>query len=145
MAKNRGGTESLTRKIKAVYKVKDFLPDMLANQCVMFFRRSFSNQGYTDSALKPWKPRKSKKESHPILVKSGNLLNSIRKVNVSYSRITIESDLPYSAIHNNGGQGLAFGKHPFTMPKRQFMGDSKSLRNGLQRRIEVEYNKAFKA
>ena len=145
MAKNRGGTESLTRKIKALQEVKRTIPDKLASQGLAFFKKTFENEGFEDNNFQPWPRRKSIKQTHPILKKTGALKRSLVVERKSFDKIIWSSSLPYSAIHNYGGNGLAWGKHPFKMPKRKFIGDSKSLRMGFRRRIEVEVNRAMKA
>lgn len=157
MAKNRGGTESLMRKIKALEVVKTELPTILANECVTFFKASFRKQGFDDGNLQKWKPRKgqissgiakvSKKSdsSRAILVKSGDLRASINIEVANWKRIVISSKLPYSAIHNNGGKGLAWGKNAFQMPQRKFMGRSRGLHNKLREKIELKINKAMRA
>lgn len=158
MAKNRGGTESLMRKIKALEVVKTELPDILANECVTFFKASFRKQGWDDGSTQKWKPRKgeigvggiakvSKKSasSRAILVKTGELRASINVEVANWKRIVISSKLPYSAIHNNGGKGLAWGKNAFQMPQRKFMGRSRTLHNKLRNNIELKINKAMRA
>ncbi|MDR1846744.1 MAG: hypothetical protein LBR17_01320, partial [Bacteroidales bacterium] len=52
----------------------------------------------------------------------------------------IVSNLPYSAVHNEGGQAKVFGKYSFTMPKRQFMGNSERLQNDISDKINYEMN-----
>ena len=148
MAKNRGGTESLMRKIKALEGVKTELPTILANECVTFFKASFRKQGWDDGSVQKWKPRKGDKKgdsTRATLVKSGDLYGSINIEVANWKRIVISSKLPYSAIHNNGGKGLAWGKHPFQMPQRKFMGRSRTLHNKLRDKIELKINKAMRA
>ena len=155
MAKNRGGTESLKRKMMAVKQTYDILPNVLGNEAVKFFKKNFNNEGFTDGNLIPWKPRKNRikgfstnskmDSSRKTLTKSGDLKNSIKLTMATKRMVRIESDMPYSRIHNYGGDGLAFGKHPFKMPKRRFMGDSKTLRMLLTKKITSNFNKAFKA
>jgi len=146
MAKNRGGTESLKRKIAALNQIKTTLPDILANDSVNFFKASFRKQAWEDEGLQKWKPRKAKeKAGRGILIKSGDLVKSIFVESANWKRIRIVSNLPYSAIHNEGLKGLAFGKHPFQMPKRKYMGRSRKLHTLLRNRIETKLNTAFKA
>jgi phage gpG-like protein len=118
--------------------------------------KSFQNQGFTDSSLQRWTPRRneiiggiaklksSEKGSRAILVKSGDLRRSIKVFNRNKYSITFGSDLPYSSIHNNGGYGLAYGKHSFKMPKRQFIGHSSYLNKKLIEKLRLRVNRVFR-
>jgi phage gpG-like protein len=140
MAKNRGGTESIRKKIAALNKIKTELPQILANDMVNFFKASFDKQGFEDEGVQRWKPRKNVDSGRAILVKSGDLKRSIMVEFANWSKIRIKSALPYSAIHNQGLQGKAFGKTSFQMPKRKFMGRSRKLHNNLRDRMENKLN-----
>ena len=156
MSKNRGGTESLKRKINALNILKDQLPTILANDMVNFFKKSFRKQGWDDGNFQKWQARKgeitggiaqvSKKSAggRAVLVKTGDLVNSLEIESANWKRIRIKSDLPYSAIHNEGKQGLAWGKHSFKMPKRKFMGNSRTLTNQLKEKMEKKMNIVFR-
>lgn len=155
--KNNGGTKSIAKKIKALNDLKTSLPTVLGNECVSFFKASFRKQGWEDEGLQRWKPRKgeitrgvakaSKKSSgsRAILVQSGDLRNSIVVESANWGKIRIVSQLPYSAIHNEGGNGLAWGKNKFQMPKRKFMGRSRKLHNILRDKLERKINSAMRA
>jgi phage gpG-like protein len=158
MARNRGGTESIQRKIAALNGVKKSFPDVLANDIKNYFMNSFRLQGWEDEGTQKWEPRKgqvgysglakvAKKSdsSRAILVKTGDLRKSIRVELASWNKLRIVSDLPYSAIHNEGLKGKAFGKHDFTMPKRKFMGRSRKLHNQLKSKMEKTINTAMRA
>lgn len=118
------------------------------------FVGSFRNQGFTDNTLRRWKPRKreisgfgvSKRHggSRAILVKSGDLRRSIRIVNKTINKVVIGSDLPYAQIHNDGLYGMAWGKHRFKMPKRQFIGHSRKLINKLKSDLDKKIHLAFR-
>jgi len=144
MSKNRGGTESLKRKINALNALKDELPTILANDMVNFFKKSFRKQGWDDGGTQPWSPRKKQDSGRAILVKTGDLSQSPEVESANWKRIRIKSDLPYSAIHNEGKQGLAWGKHSFKMPKRKFMGNSRTLTNQLKEKMEKKMNIVFR-
>jgi len=144
MSKNRGGTESLKRKINALNALKDELPAILANDMTNFFKKSFRKQGWDNGGVQSWKPRKKQDSGRAILVKTGALVSSIEVESANWKRIRIKSDLPYSAIHNEGKQGLAFGKHSFKMPQRKFMGNSRTLMNQLKEKMEKKMNIVFR-
>jgi phage gpG-like protein len=50
--------------------------------------------------------------------------------------IVISNEKPYAAVHNYGEQAKVFGKHPFTMPQRQFMGVTDELKNRIRDKIK---------
>lgn len=127
----------------------------LANDAVNFYVESFNNQGFTDITLIPWD--KSNKENGYTLVLTGQLRNSIHTFSVSRDEFSIISDMEYSEIHNEGGmiyiteqmrkyfwamfsktgddkwKWLALTKLTnFTIPKRQFMGESKTLNDMIE-------------
>lgn len=104
------------------------------------FVKSFSNQGFTDETLVKWTPRKRNTDrGRYILVKSGNLRRSIRIMSRSLNAITIGSDLPYAAVHNDGGR-IRRGR----MPKRQFIGSSAVLNKTILSRLDKLINKSFR-
>lgn len=90
----------------AIDQMKRELPRVLANDVQKFFGDSFAKQGWLDSSLSKWAKRKSTKDSgRSILVKSGALrravLNSARVI--TFDKIQFIVDLPYAAVHNEGG------------------------------------------
>ena len=139
---------------KRLFKAqKRTLPIILGNQAKNFFLDSFRRMGFTDFNLKRWIPRRkrlgkgrtsSTLTESATLVKTGTLRRSIR-VSPSTFRLTkIFTNLRYAAIHNFGLRGLAFGKNPFKMPERKFIGNSRVLERKLEQRILKEVNKVFK-
>jgi phage gpG-like protein len=108
----------------------------VAKESQNFFRQTFNVSGWIDNGVQYWKPRKNKRLRHRLMWKSGALRRSIEIVKLSKNKIKIQSALPYSEIHNSGGEGLAFGKYPFTMPKRQFMGASNLLHSMMVKLIK---------
>jgi len=99
------------RKIlKQIEKFKpefDKLVDAAGVLAVNHFTKSFSEQGFTDETKESWKPRKRTERSRlgnrAILVKSGRLRRSLRSRRVGSLSVKILTDIPYAAIHNNGG------------------------------------------
>lgn len=74
-----------------------------SSESVKFFKESFINEGFTDSSFTPWKKTNNPMMGKRTLYKNGTLMQSVRKKEETPQRIVIESDLPYSEIHNNGG------------------------------------------
>ncbi len=57
---------------------------------------------------------------------TGDLKDSLQ-YEINANKATVSSNLPYADVHNEGLTAMIFGKKEFTMPKRQFIGDSESL------------------
>lgn len=118
-------------------RVKKQVPTILANQAQNFFVESWKKQGWDDNGVKQWavpkrrvpgtpeyeypKKRGLSRRVKPTLVKTGRLRravsHSIRQK--TFNTIKLAVDVPYAQYHNEGTNRL---------PKRQFMGDSRTLR-----------------
>lgn len=111
------------------------------------FDNSFVNEGFTYNSLMKWRERKRPdRYKHKILQKSGKLRRSIKsKVFTTKNgfEIRFKSNLPYAQIHNEGLTGLAWGKHSFKMPKRQFMGYSRVLDLRIKKMFDRKIKKIF--
>lgn len=70
-----------------------------------------------------------------ILLPEGAKLFASIKSTTGDARFKISSDRPHASVHNYGEPAKIFGKKTFTMPKRQFIGDSQVLRNKLRRQF----------
>ena len=143
---------------KALYKrmesVQRDLPSVLANEGTKFWLGNFDKEGFDDGGVKSWKvPErripgtssykypKSKGLSRRIkktLIGTGKLRravnNSVKEK--TFKRIVwrVGSEVPYAARHNEGLN---------KMPKREFMGESKTLNKRFKQRIIGAYKKAF--
>ncbi|MCI2229570.1 phage virion morphogenesis protein [Polaribacter sp. MSW13] len=141
---------------------------------VNFFQDSFQNQGFTDEFYEAWDKRKNDVDpGRNVLVKSSFLLNSIQVFDKNEKRITFGSDAEHAEIHNNGGtikititkkarryfwlmfkvtgattwKAMALTKKTsitITIPKRQFIGESKTFLKELDTWIITEILKRFK-
>lgn len=124
---------------------------------VSFFKDNFKKQGFINSSLEKWKPRKQKdsaKNRRAILVKTGRLRRSIRITNTTSKSVSIGTSVPYAKIHNEGGEiktsarirshkrrtkkgtttVKAHNRNIKTkIPKRQFAGNSAGLNKRLHR------------
>lgn len=115
------------------------------------FTMSFRNQGFDDRGVQAWKPRKrterSRSGNRAILVGKGSgvLRRSInRKRTGKYTAMIFTDPIvrKYAAVHNDGlraGRGSGF-----TMPKRQFIGDSYNMSQKIKRAIDNRLIKAFR-
>ncbi len=127
-------------------KIRDFLRGdalrIAGVEGVKHFKKSFQDEGFTDEVLEKWTPSKRKSDptsdyqDRPTLTQEGDLAASV-EYTTDLNKVVFQTDYDWAKIHNEGGPGLAWGKHPFTMPKRQFMGRSKVL----ERAITVKFEK----
>jgi phage gpG-like protein len=105
----------------------------------------------------------------PLLSRNRNLMNSVQHRYTPY-KATVYNDVEYADIHNNGGRievtarmksffwakyydthnelYKAFALKPvgsfITIPKRQFIGDSATLRKNIEGIIEAELTRILK-
>jgi phage gpG-like protein len=63
------------------------------------------------------------------------LKNAIQ-ARIEPGHVVISNEKPYAEVHNYGGQAKVFGKHPFTMPQRQFIGVTDELKNRIRDKIK---------
>ena len=112
------------------------------------FTQSFSNQGFTDTSLVKWQPRKRASyrtrsgkivndNTRGILIGKGTAnLRKLRKQRLDRYSIAIKSNPvtdKYARVHN---EGLRAGRGKgFKMPKRKFVGYSKSMNDKIVRMI----------
>jgi phage gpG-like protein len=141
-------------------------PLQVANVYTNHFKQAFRKQGYyKGSIFIPWKSRKKKDVGRAILVKSGRLKKSIKRVLSSTSRIIITSNTPYSEKHNRGFKGVEYvkshirrakiGKRRVTQvvkahsrqantPKRTFMNNNKVVIKQAVKVVKRLIRKALK-
>lgn len=79
------------------------LPLIVGNAAVNWVKDSFTQQIWRGAVFQAWKAVKSeKRKGAAILIKSGRLRRSIRIVKFNATSVSIGSDVPYAAAHNNG-------------------------------------------
>lgn len=88
---------------KIAHEITGNVPRMAATEAVKFFRESFVREGFLDRSLSPWGRRQSPLGGKRLLFGTGNLMRSIRPRSIGTSSAIVESDTPYSALHNDGG------------------------------------------
>lgn len=141
----------ITQKQKEMYVAINSMRTYMKKEALNHSKKAFNDEGFTNNNLIKWKPLKRKREApytnNKILTRTGALKNSL-KVRANSSKIdfivTVFSDKKYADIHNYGLRGRAFGKYPFKMPKRQFIGYSKVLDRKLSFYFKNKINKIFK-
>lgn len=84
------------------------LPQEVADHALNHFHMSFVNQGFTDISFIPWVKRLDDLTfgfNHPIMDKTGALKGSlkIKQATMKVIEIAAGENVPYAAIHNNGG------------------------------------------
>lgn len=84
------------------------LPTELVNEAVNWTKDNFSRQGYPDSTFSRWAPRKisaKRNKGRAILVDTGRLKRSIRKISIGPLSASFGTDVPYARAHNEGYHG----------------------------------------
>lgn len=98
---------------KNMSEAKRQLVHILPNVAIDFWLEAFDKQGWTDSALSKWKPRKNpskKDKGRSLLVQSGALRRAVsssarsKSVSSNIAEIKFVVDLPYASVHNEGGR-----------------------------------------
>ncbi len=118
------------------------LPILIGNAALNHSKKAFRDQGFTDDSLTAWQKRKTSNQadrrttrSRAILIDSGALRRSLRVRKASFRETAIGSyGISYASRHNRGLSG---------MPKRRFVGRSKTLTRNLERIAMREFKKVF--
>lgn len=110
--------------------------------------KSFRKQGFEDTSLQGWQPRKRTERgrgSRGILIgfKSGNtgMRNSFSLMKLSQRSIELRNSKVYSGVHNEGlraGRGTGF-----KMPERRMMGKSHILDKRISKMIGLKILKIW--
>lgn len=163
-------------KLNRLSKLYKKFPEMAAIEAVNFSKERFVRKNWVDRSVKVWKPRKPSPEWHSeaqkkaaargsLMVKSGRLKRSIRKIKVTRNSVTIGTDVPYAEVHNEGAvinQTITVKTHSrkrkgrtetvkahrrkrkITIPERRFMGESALLLRRIERLVQKEINEILK-
>lgn len=97
------------KMVDNLIKARKALPNEVAVLAVRFSKERFRDQAWYDENKEAWKARKQrrqggKRKSQTILVNTGRLKRSIRKIKADQNEVKIGTDVPYAEIHNNGGK-----------------------------------------
>jgi phage gpG-like protein len=152
----------IVKKIRTGLFVKRFkqqkrkLPKQIGNIALNHFLVSFRTGKFNDYGAKQWKARgdgqpsrligyPDRRRKKPDGGSGGALRGSLRVKSANWLQIKVGSyGIDYASIHNRGLRGKAWGKHDFTMPKRQFIGDSRKLNRKISKKINREIKSIFK-
>ncbi|MDC9722380.1 MAG: phage virion morphogenesis protein [Urechidicola sp.] len=151
-------------KLNKISRAVDRMPNRLAVVAVNFSKERFRNKNWVDRTRQPWVKRK-RKDRGSLMVRTGRLKRSIRKIAVSRDRIIIGTDVPYAKAHNEGSTiktnarvrghkrrtrtGTSNVKEHtrkmnLTLPPRRFIGPSAVLMRRIERQVEREFKNALK-
>lgn len=165
--------------VKRIEKAVSMIPARAGVIAVNFVKERFRQQNWLDKTPEPWKKRNPKKkmtktDNRALLVKSGRLRRSFRKIVQGY-RVIIATDVPYAALHNQGGtvqksvniasytkkaykrkgkrrtetvREHAVKSHSrlmnLTVEKRQFIGPSENLNERIEKMIYNDITNVLK-
>lgn len=146
-------------------KLKEASKRYAESYCLQWFEDSFQNGGFTDSSFVAWDARKNDKDTgRAILVQTTYLSKSIEVMQRSNSSRVFGTTVPYAALHNEGGRLRAVQyvrantrtrngrreqvqshsrKIDIKFPKRQFIGHSEKMMQGLDQWLVTEIVKRF--
>ncbi len=150
----------ITEKAAEIQKcVSRTMPVKAGRMAKEHFQENFLLGGFVDGGLQKWKsakrlggtvedkdgnikhipPAKGAKGKYKTLMSNRNNLYDSIEYTVSDAEVVIENDVEYAAVHN---EGLHAGRgNGFTMPKRQFIGESEELDDAIYEMIEKELTK----
>lgn len=164
------------QKLNKLRKLYEKFPAMAAIEAVNFSKERFVRKNWVDKSVTAWKKRKpspdwysdaQKKAANrgSLMVKSGRLKRSIRKIKVTQNSVTIGTDVEYAQAHNEGetinqtvnikahsrqrkGRSEKVRAHKrkrtIKLPKRQFIGESAILLRRIERMVQREMNEILK-
>jgi phage gpG-like protein len=144
-------------------------PRIIGNEAVRLVKENFRIEAYdSGSGVTKWPPRKASTNNRydkrtgvkgsvfnsdkKLLDQTGNLKDSIH-YELKPKGVLIGSDLtiiPYAQIHNEGGNGMAWGRVPFKMPERKYMPapnepPNPKMLKAITAKIDYEIRGAMKA
>ncbi|MEG1644176.1 MAG: phage virion morphogenesis protein [Bacteroidales bacterium] len=120
--------------------VQRVLPIQIGRLAKNHFQDNFIKGGFVNNGLQKWKPAKRIGKAKVAAGSYGTLLSERNHLYSSIDYIPgngvvrIQNKLPYAAVHNEGGKS-GRGKG-FTMPKRQFIGESAELNDKIDKTID---------
>lgn len=169
-------SQDFFNKLNRLSKLHQKFPELAAIEAVNFSKERFVRKNWVDKSVTRWKPRKASPEWQSdaqkkaaargsLMVKSGRLKRSIRKIKVTRNSVTIGTDVPYAEAHNEGAvinQTVNVKKHSrkrkgrtetvkahkrkrkITLPERRFIGESALLLRRVERLVQREINEILK-
>lgn len=142
------------------------VPPVVSETAVEFFKERFIQKNWEGTPWTPYKNKKREPRRGSLMMRSNNLFSSIRPSQVTADKVVISagsSKVPYARVHNEGlrVRGVQYVRpytHPnllgkgrrqvqgharkvdFTMPQRQYMGNSAMLNDRIKARLIRHFN-----
>ena len=149
--------EELIYRINALQgSLKSDCIEIVAETAVTYFKNTFRTKEIDGSG---W--RRTIKKTGSTLIESGNLLNSIRVLEISEQRVVIvagNDKVAYARVHNEGGvqsvkahtrsrngKQYQVKAYQYNAWKRQYMGYSKEMFDIIDKKITDYINKKLEA
>ncbi|RKR83203.1 virion morphogenesis family protein [Mucilaginibacter gracilis] len=117
-------TAQFIRLLANVSRAIDRFPNLIAAEAVAFSKERFRQQNWIDNSTEPWKKRKAEswgrksRKGRGILVDTGRLFRSVRKIIARADLVVIGTDVPYAQMHNDGGR-FKFNQHVKAYTRKQ--------------------------
>ena len=120
------------------------IPVKVGRMAENLFKDNFRKSGFVDGGVQAWErskrigASKDARGSYKTLMSGRQHLYSSIKSKPGKRSVIITNDVPYARVHN---EGLKAGRGDgFTMPKRQVIGESKELSDGVKKIMDTEIN-----
>lgn len=138
--------EFVKKLADTVREIEDYAsnkaPRILGVTARNFFTENFQKEGFVNGGLKKWKEVKRRQNpkvkgvdaNRKILTGRTGALGRSIQYRTEQNQVTIFSNLPYAAAHNEGTNN-AGRRHNVRIPKRQFIGESKELDDLIMKEI----------
>lgn len=147
MFKRVRGSWKFKRILKQLERTKSKVPKELGMIAKSHFQNALQKEGFTDNGFVKWEEVNRRKKGHKqfkakqqqkMLVGFGGsgFQKTISIAQAKWSKILVVSrGKPYAKYHNDGTQHI---------PQRQFMGDSRIMRQKIKRHFEREVKKVMR-
>jgi len=122
---------------------REMAQTIIAVESENFHAMNFRREGFTDKGFQKWKARKTPlTPRRSLLVKTSVMKGHALKGEVRGDKVDFRFPLDYMKVHNEGGR--AGRGNGFTMPKRQFIGESDYLKQQIKRKAITFLNRKLK-
>lgn len=161
-------SKSFIEKLKKLSRVHETFVPKAAIVAVNFSKERFVQKNWVDRTREPWAARE-RKDRGTLMVRTGRLKRSIRKIRIGRTYFIIGTDVPYAQAHNDGmtiSRTVTVKAHHRTVrrgrsarrvdvathsrkmertfKKRQFLGESAVLMRRIERTLENDIRNALK-
>jgi phage gpG-like protein len=131
----------------AIGRAHSQLPNMVAATIINFTQQRFREEAWADTYQKPWPRRKelrgrkrSRRRQRGLLVKTGRLKRSIRKISANPEQVVIGTDVEYAQFHNQGSKGTVtvneHTRHRYTKVKERYTTRTGRERTRTTRQVD---------